>query len=133
MPINIGDQLAKPYRVLRRLGEGGFGEVYLARDELLGRKVAIKLLHDRNAEDQTDLVHEMLSLDQLHHPGVVTFYHHFANERTLFLVMEYCEGGSLRDRMRLEPARAETVMQWVKGLADTLQYVHDRGIVHHDI
>ena len=121
MPINIGDQFAGTYRILRRLGEGGWGEVYLAKDELLGRKVAIKLLHDRDAEDQTDLVHEMLSLDQLHHPGVVTFYHHFANERTLFLVMEYCEGGSLRDSMQMEPARAETVMQWVKDLSDIVR------------
>ncbi len=133
MPIDIGDQFAGTYRILRRLGEGGWGEVYLAEDELLGRKVAIKLLHNRDAEDQTDLIHEMLSLDQLHHPGVVTFYHHFANQRTLFLVMEYCEGGSLRDRMRLEPPRAETVMQWVKDLSNTLRYVHQRGIVHHDI
>ena len=133
MPINVGDQFAGTYRALRRLGEGGWGEVYLAEDELLGRQVAIKLLHDRDAEDQTDLVHEMMSLDQLHHPGVVTFYHHFAIERTLFLVMEYCEGGSLRDHMRLQPARVETVMQWVLDLTDTLHYVHQRGIVHHDI
>jgi len=133
MPINVGDQFAGTYRALRRLGEGGWGEVYLAEDELLGRQVAIKLLHDRDAEDQTDLVHEMMSLDQLHHPGVVTFYHHLAIELTLFLVMEYCEGGSVRDHMRLQPARVETVMQWVLDLTDTLHYVHQRGIVHHDI
>jgi serine/threonine protein kinase len=87
--INIGDVLDSKYRILRRLGGGGFGDVYLAEDALLGRHVAIKLLRDRDPARQKDLVSEMQALDKLHHPAVVTFYHYFANEELLFLG---CEG-----------------------------------------
>jgi len=131
--ISIGDVLDSKYRILRRLGLGGFGEVYLAEDQLLGRQVAIKLLRDRDPDHQAGLVGEMRSLDQLHHSAVVTFYHHFVNEQLLFLVMEYCAGGSLRDRMRQHPPSMQTIMQWGKDLADTLYFVHRQGIVHHDI
>jgi len=133
MTIRIGDQLDSKYRILRALGGGGWGDVYLAQDELLDRQIAIKLLRDRDTEAQADLVHEMRSLNQLHHPSVVTFYHHFVNEQALFLVMEYCAGGSLRDSMRRRAASLQTIMQWGKDLAETLQYVHQQGIVHHDI
>lgn len=131
--ITIGDQVDSKYRILRQLGWGGFGEVYLAEDELLGRQVAIKLLRDRDPGRQTDLVHEMQSLDQLHHPSVVTFYHHFIDEQLLFLVMEYCAGGSLRNRMRQHLAPPHTVIEWGKDLTETLHFVHQHGIVHHDI
>jgi serine/threonine protein kinase len=130
--LSIGDLLDSKYRIQRRLGGGGFGEVYLAQDELLGRQVAIKLLRDQDPGRQADLVHEMRSLDQLHHPAVVTFFHHFIEESLLFLVMEYCAGGSLRSRVR-QPTPLQTIMQWGKELADALDFIHQQGIVHHDI
>jgi tRNA A-37 threonylcarbamoyl transferase component Bud32 len=131
--MDIGDELDSKYRVIRRLGFGGFGIVYLAEDELAGRQVAIKHLRDPDPDRQSDLVHEMRSLDQLHHPGVVGFYHHFFSAGSLFLVMEYCAGGNLRRRAQDQPAPAHTIMQWGRELAETLGMVHQRGIVHHDI
>jgi serine/threonine protein kinase len=131
--LNIGDLLDSKYRIQQRLGGGGFGEVYLAEDELLKRQVAIKLLRNQEPDRQADLVHEMQSLNQLHHPAVVTFFHYFVDDQVLFLVMEYCAGGSLHSRMQRQPAPFQTVMEWGKGLADTLHFVHEQGIVHHDI
>jgi len=131
--ISVGDKVDSKYRIVRKLGRGGFGEVYLAEDELLGRQVAIKLLRDSDPGRQADLIHEMRSLDQLHHPSVVTFYHHFIHEEMLFLVMEFCAGGSLRDRMWQQRAAPLAVMEWGRDLTDTLQFVHQHGIVHHDI
>jgi len=75
--LKLGDLLDSKYRIRQRLGGGGFGDVYLAEDELLNRHVAIKLLRDREPERQVDLIHEMRALDQLHHPAIVTFFHHF--------------------------------------------------------
>jgi serine/threonine protein kinase len=129
----IGEELDQKYRVVGRLGGGGFGDVYLADDELARRRVAIKRLKNTDPERQADLVHEMRSLDQLHHPNIVGFYHHFYEGSSLFLVMEHCAGGSLRGRMSKSPAHMPTVMQWGKELADVLGQVHERGIVHHDI
>ena len=133
LSVNVGDQLDSKYRIVKRLGGGGFGEVYLAVDELLGRQVAIKLLRDQDPNRQADLVHEMRSLDQLHHPSVVTFYHHFVKDELLFLVMEYCGGGSLRNKIRERPATQNCALQWVKELAETLHLLHGKGVVHHDI
>ena len=73
-----------------------FGDVYLGDDELLGRQVAIKVLRGRDPDQQAELVDEMQALNQLPHSGVVAFYHHFIKDDLLFLVMEYCGGGSLR-------------------------------------
>jgi len=128
----VGEELDQKYRVVRRLGGGGFGDVYLANDELAGRQVAIKRLRNTSPEHQADLVHEMRSLDQLHHPNIVGFYHHFY-EDSLFLVMEHCAGGSLRGRMYGRQEQPSTIMQWGIELADVLGLVHERGIVHHDI
>jgi serine/threonine protein kinase len=133
MPVAIGIQLDEKYRILRSLGAGGFGEVYLAEEKLLGRQVAIKVLRNRDVRGQTDLVHEMKSLNHLQHPNVVAFYHYFSEEESLFLVMEYCAGGSLRDRLQRESIPSQVVMQWGKELADTLHYIHQQDIVHHDI
>ncbi len=131
--IRIGDKLDSKYRILRRLGHGAFGDVYLGEDELLGRQVAIKVLKDRDPKQQADLVDEMQVLNHLSHSGVVAFYHHFLKDDLLFLVMEYCGRGSLRDWLRERRTPVHEVMQWGKNLADILYFVHQRNIVHHDI
>ncbi len=133
--ISPGDKLDGKYRIVRRLGAGGFGEVYLAQDEFVpARQVAIKVLRRRPEGDQSDLIWEMQQLATLNHPHVVTFYHHFADAERLYLVMEFCAGGSLDDRLiAIGRSPEEQVFALGVELCETLAIVHARGIVHHDI
>src|SRR5215217_9569063 len=91
------------YRVLDRLGSGGMADVYCAEDLQLGRKVALKLLHPRFAEDQ-DFVErfrrEASSAAGLQHPNVVSVYDRGEYEDTYFIAMELIDGSSLRDLIR---------------------------------
>ena len=123
------------YLITRRLGGGGFGEVYLANDEAIpDRQVAIKILNLPNEADHSDLLWEMRTLARFNHPHVVAFYHHFADENRLYLVMEFCPGGSLYDRLRARGSFSESqVFAWGLELCETLAFVHAKGIVHHDI
>ena len=123
------------YKVVRELGEGGFGRVLLAEDIAISdRFVAIKVLKDQDQERQNILLDEMTFLANLQNPSIVTFHHHFQSNGRLHLVMEYCAGGSLRNRIRrgngLEP---NLVFQWGVRLAAVFDFVHNRDIVHHDI
>ena len=132
---SVRDRLDHKYLVTKRLGEGGFGEVFLADDEgIPDRQVAIKVLHSANEEDQSDLVHEMQQLSQINHPHVVSFYHHFIEEKRLHLVMEFCAKGSLEDRLADDGTFSELeVFEWALQLCSALSFVHRSGIVHHDI
>ncbi|MDD3472665.1 MAG: serine/threonine-protein kinase [Syntrophaceae bacterium] len=123
------------YLLVKKLGEGGFGYVYLAQDILLEEHyVALKSLKINENARKEILIREMDFLAKLADPHVVGFYHHFKNRDSLFLVMEYCPGGSLRTLLLKEGRiRLENATGWVIQLCDTLQRVHDHGIVHHDL
>jgi serine/threonine protein kinase len=133
--ISIGNRLDNKYLVTRRLGGGAFGDVLLANDEAIShRQVAIKVLARQLAGDQSNLLREMQTLAQFNHPHVVAFYHHFSDENRLYLVMEFCPGGSLDDRVGVPSVYPEQqVFAWGLELCDTLAFVHGKGIVHHDI
>ena len=125
------------YEVIRGLGEGAFGRVLLAKDIVIqDHFVAIKVLKDQDPERQQALINEMTLLANLQNPSIVTFHHHFKDKDNgrLHLVMEYCADGSLRKKIQrgkgLEP---NLVFQWGIQLADVLDFVHNNGIVHHDI
>ena len=94
-----GDLLDGKYEVVASAGEGGFGKVFLARDKLIKeRLVGIKVMKEENLERQKDLIQEMEFLARLNSPTIVTFFHHFYQERCLHLVMEYCGGGTVTRR-----------------------------------
>lgn len=133
--ISIGKKLDGKYGVVARLGGGGFGEVFLAEDEAIpGRQLALKVLANASAGDHSDLIWEMRTLSQFNHPGIVVFHHHFTHENQLILVMEYCAGASLSDRLYAgRPISQNEVFRWGAVLCDTLEFVHGKGIVHHDI
>lgn len=133
--ISISDKLDDKYVVVGRLGGGGFGEVFLAEDAAIpGRQIALKVLRSNSAGDHSDLIWEMRTLSQFNHAGIVGFHHHFIHDSQLVLVMEYCAGGSLDHRLHaVGPLSQNEVFRWGAVLCDTLEFVHKKGIVHHDI
>jgi serine/threonine protein kinase len=121
------------YRFVKDLGEGGFGKVFLAKDELSNRQVAIKQLKNKDKSEQDSIIYEIQIIAKFNHQNIVTFFHHFYQDNFLFLVMEYCSGGSLRDVLKAGKTDLSNVVSWTDLLANTLQFVHEKGIVHHDI
>jgi eukaryotic-like serine/threonine-protein kinase len=125
------------YRVLNRIGSGGMADVYCAEDLQLGRRVALKLLYRRFAEDPEFVERfrrEASSAAGLQHPNVVAVYDRGEFDDTYYIAMEFLEGRSLKQIVRqegaLEPARAiDIVVQILKAT----RFAHRRGIVHRDI
>src|SRR5947208_4116375 len=125
------------YRVLSRLGAGGMADVFLAEDEQLGRKVALKLLHRRFAEDP-DFVErfrrEAQSAAGLQHPNVVSVYDRGSFDGTYYIAMEYVPGRSLKQLIRqeapIDPVRAiDITIQILKAA----RFAHRHGVIHRDL
>jgi beta-lactam-binding protein with PASTA domain/predicted Ser/Thr protein kinase len=125
------------YRVMSRLGAGGMADVFLAEDQQLGRKVALKLLHRRFAEDP-DFVErfrrEAQAAAGLQHPNVVSVYDRGEFDDTYYIAMEYLPGRSLKQLIReeapLDPVRAiDITIQILKAA----RFAHRRGVIHRDL
>jgi serine/threonine protein kinase len=121
------------YQYIKDLGEGGFGKVFLAKEKVSNRFVAIKQLNNTNKENQEDIIHEIEVVSKFESPNIVAYYHHFWQDELLFLVMEYCPGGSLRDKIKQDNIQANQVFNWIQTLSQCLGNVHEKGIIHHDI
>src|SRR4051794_17798737 len=125
------------YRLAGVLGEGTYGRVHLARHEVLGRRVAVKVLHGRHGSGKKEIrafLHEALILADLDHPGIVPVIDAGWTEDGLYyIVSKYVEGGDLgqvaRSR-RLTPRETAGITEAVAG---ALHYAHTRGLVHRDI
>lgn len=130
-----GDQLiAERYRLLGRVGTGGMGVVWRARDERLDRVVALKQARLSDAVSGRTLRREARLAAGLQHPNVVTFYDVVAEGDELWIVMEYVPSRSLAEILAAEGALpVRTVAEIGVQLADALAAVHDRGIVHRDV
>ncbi len=121
------------YRFIKDLGSGGFGKVFLAKEERSENLVAIKQLKNEDKAKQDDIIYEMQMVSKFNHPNIVLYKHHFVQEDLLYIVMEYCPLGSLRDLMRKEKITSTFVWKWMSELTETLQLVHEKEIIHHDI
>ena len=124
------------YRVEARLGAGGMGEVWRARDEHLHRDVAIKLLPgdvlgDREAHER--FRREALALSRLSHPHIVTVFDFDAQEGLDFLVMELILGESLAERVARGPLPLDEVARLGRQIADALDAAHTHGVIHRDL
>ena len=130
----IGQQFGH-YEVVSRLGSGGMGVVYLARDVRLDRQVAIKVLADGRVTDEgarTRFRREAQALSRLNHPNIATIYDFDQQDGRDFLVMEYIEGQSLRD-VGLDPLPPAEVVRLGSQLAEALVAAHGAGVVHLDL
>ena len=121
------------YRFEKELGKGGFGRVFLAREEVSDRLVAIKQLNNTDKEQQEKIIYEIQVVAKFNHPNIVTYHHHFSQDGLLYLVMEYCSGGSLQEKLDAKQVDAVNALLWIQTLAETFEFVHQKGIIHHDI
>lgn len=138
MPMDslIGQNIRK-YQILSKLGAGGMGSVFRARDTILERDVALKLLAPTLANDDSFVERfrlEARSLARLDHPHIVKVYDADWDENKLFIVMEYVDGGSLADLIKQEGAlKPALVVKLLQQTASGLDYAHQRGLIHRDI
>ena len=125
------------YRILRKLGSGGMANVYLAEDEELGRRVAIKILNERYAGDDLFIERfrrEAKSAAGLSHPNIVSIYDRGEAEGTYYIAMEVIEGRSLKELIMTRGALpVETAIAYAKQLLEALRFAHRHGIIHRDI
>ncbi|MGI8918490.1 MAG: protein kinase domain-containing protein [Pyrinomonadaceae bacterium] len=124
------------YRIIKKLGAGGMGEVYLALDTKLDRKVAIKVLHpDQLAEEHLKrrMLREAQAAAKLDHPNICAIYDVNEADAFTFIVMQYIEGESLADNMEREPLTVNAALAMVEQAAEGLAEAHANGIVHRDI
>ena len=121
------------YQFERVLGKAGFGTVFLVREDVSDRLVAIKRLNNQDANRQDVIIHEVRMVSAFNHPNIVTYHHNYSEDGLLFLVMEYCAGGSVRDAINSRKVSASEALTWIQTLAETLDFVHGRKIIHHDI
>jgi serine/threonine-protein kinase len=130
MALSSGTQLGS-YEILKKIGSGGMGEVYRARDTQLDRDVAIKTLPDVVARDPERLARferEAKMLAALNHPNIAQIYGLAESGSVRGLVMELVEGDALAG-----PLPLSTTLDYAKQIVDALEYAHDRGIIHRDL
>ncbi len=133
---NLQGKLMDRYEVGRFVGAGGMGEVYQARDERIGRDVAIKLLPPAYAADAMRLARfeqEARAAGSLNHPNVVTVYDIGNHEGSPFVVSELLEGETLRTALMRGPVPLRKVLDFAVQVARGMAAAHDKGIVHRDV
>jgi TolB-like protein/Tfp pilus assembly protein PilF len=129
-------QLIGHYRIESLLGVGGMGEVYLARDERLGRKVALKLLPAHLTEDETQLNRfktEARTASALNHPNILTVHEIGAEGNRHFIATEFIEGITLRALLRRGRMNPHSTLEIAVQVASALAAAHETGVVHRDI
>ncbi|MGI8641705.1 MAG: protein kinase domain-containing protein [Pyrinomonadaceae bacterium] len=124
------------YKIISQLGAGGMGEVFLAEDTGLGRKVALKLLAEKftaNSDQLNRFVREAKSASALNHPNIITVYEIGEWEGANFIATEYIEGETLRDVLEKGGSSLDEALSIVIQTAEALSAAHAAGIVHRDI
>jgi Tol biopolymer transport system component len=135
MALTSGTKLG-PYEIVSPVGAGGMGEVYRARDTRLGRDVAIKVLPEGLAHDAERLrrfEQEARTIAALNHPNILGIHDIGAHDGAPFLVSEFLEGVTLRDKLVSGPLPVRRAIEYALGIAEGLAAAHEKGIVHRDL
>jgi serine/threonine-protein kinase len=133
----IGDSIGS-YEIVRKIGEGGMGVVYLATHSILGRRAAVKVLLpelSRNRDMVDRFFNEARAAASIRHPGIVDIYDFgFAADGSGYIAMELLEGETLRSRLRRQGRLSvESTIEIGRQIASALQAAHDKGITHRDL
>jgi serine/threonine-protein kinase len=124
------------YHLIRKIGEGGMGTIYLADDRSLDKQVAIKFICVDSAEDnlaRKRLMREARAAAKLDHPNICSVYEVAEHDGLTFIVMQYVEGETLAERIARKPMEIEEVLDIAVQVADALAEAHSHGIIHRDI
>lgn len=124
------------YRILKKLGEGGMGEVYLAEDTRLGRQIALKFLpasYQYDPERRTRFVTEARAASALRSPNIAAIYDIGEHDGAMFIAMEYVDGEVLSQRIARRTMPTAEIIEIAVQIADTLDEAHALGIIHRDI
>ena len=148
MPANLSQQKRSQqktsqqqlghYQLIKALGEGGMGIVYLAEDTRLRRMVAIKCLKPKHSDEHQGSHHKRLqreatTLAQLNHANVVQIYDIIEDEEQFALVMEYIDGNTLNKQLREHVVSVKQRLIWLQQIADGLAAAHGKGLIHRDL
>src|SRR5438128_5247582 len=135
MAIAVGTKLGR-YEIRSKIGEGGMGEVYLAQDTKLDRKVAIKILPATlagNSDRMRRFVQEAKAASALNHPNIITIYEIDETESGHFIATEFIDGETLREHARKAPLKLGESLDIAAQIAGALAAAHAAGIVHRDL
>lgn len=135
MPGKVPDRIGN-YQIVRELGRGGMGVVYLAVDPAINRQIALKMLPNDLVADETTqkrFLREIEFLSTLEHPHIVPTYGMEISDERPFLVMRYLPGGTLRERLAARSLSRPALWQMLYQVAQALDYAHGKGLVHRDV
>jgi hypothetical protein len=121
------------YRLLERLGAGGFGVVWRAHDELLHREVAVKQISLPTEEDRERATREALAAARLAHPAIVALYEACPDEQDFYLISELVQGETLAQVIATDAFGDEELLEVGVVLCDALAHAHARGVIHRDV
>ncbi|MEK6299285.1 MAG: protein kinase [Acidobacteriota bacterium] len=135
LTVSIGSIIGR-YKILSPLGVGGMGEVYLAEDTTLGRRVALKILPSHSGTDEDRLrrfEQEARSASALNHPNIITIHEVGSQDGARFIATEFIEGETLRKRVKKSPLSPREAVDVAVQIASALAAAHQAGIIHRDI
>jgi formylglycine-generating enzyme required for sulfatase activity len=134
LEATLGETIGR-YQVRRLIGQGGMGQVYLARDVILGRSVALKIVGAGKSSgiQSARFLHEARAIARLNHPNVVQLYDFGEYKHGLYLALEYVEGDTLRDRAQRGTLGLDEVLRHARAIAEGLTHAHAAGVYHCDL